>query len=103
MSIPRLSDEQLQQARAAAVAARARRAEAKSRLRAGEVRLSTLVAQAAEDDVIAHIKVVDVLRCLPRVGSKRAAEIMARLEIAPNRRLRGLGHHQSQSLVREFG
>nr|WP_156609789.1 integration host factor, actinobacterial type [Auraticoccus cholistanensis] len=98
-----MSEEQLQQARAAAVAARGRRAEAKSRLRTGDWTLSTLVEQAETDDVLAHIKVVDVLRCLPRVGTKRAAAIMERLDIAPNRRLRGLGHHQTQSLVREFG
>lgn len=103
MSIPHLTEEQLQQARRAALAARTRRAEAKTRLREGRWSFATLVEEAGADDVVAHIKVVDALRCLPRVGHKRAAEIMSRLEIAPNRRLRGLGHHQTQSLLREVG
>jgi len=58
--------------------------------------------EAAEDDVLAHVKVVDLLKALPRVGEKRAAEIMERLDIAPNRRIRGLGRHQIAGLRAEF-
>ena len=36
------------------------------------------------------------------VGAVRAAKVMERLEIAPNRRLRGLGKHQTAALVAEF-
>ncbi len=52
--------------------------------------------------MLAHVKVVDLLKALPRVGEKRAAEIMERLEIAPNRRVRGLGRHQVAGLKAEF-
>ena len=86
MSIPTLSPEQLSAAREAATRARRVRAEFK----------------AAEDDVLAHVKVVDLLKALPRVGEKRAAEIMERLDIAPNRRIRGLGRHQIAGLRAEF-
>lgn len=102
MSIPPLSDEQRQQARHAATEARRRRAEVKQALRAGEQSLAQVLAAAEHDDVIAHTKVVDVLKSLPRVGSVRAAKVMGRLEIAPNRRLRGLGKHQTAGLVSEF-
>ena len=103
MSIPPLSDEQRQQARHAATEARRRRAEVKQALRTGRADPGRRSSTAAEhDDVIAHTKVVDVLKSLPRVGAVRAAKVMERLDIAPNRRLRGLGKHQTAALVAEF-
>ena len=102
MTIPPLSDEQRSQARLAATDARRRRAEVKQALRAGECTLAEVLAQAEQDDVIAHAKVIDVLRALPRVGAVRATRVMERLDIAPNRRLRGLGRHQAAALAAEF-
>ncbi len=102
MTIPPLSDEQRQQARSAATQARRRRAEVKQALRSGERTLAEVLSLAEQDDVIAHTKVIDVLRALPRVGTVRAAKVMERLEIAANRRLRGLGKHQTAALVAEF-
>jgi S13-like H2TH domain len=102
VTIPPLSDEQRQQARNAATQARRRRAEIKQTLRSGERSLAEVLALAEEDDVIAHTKVIDVLKALPRVGAVRAAKVMERLDIAANRRLRGLGKHQTAALVAEF-
>lgn len=102
MSIPTLSPEQLSAAREAATRARRVRAEFKARVRAGDLSLSEALDEAAEDDVLAHVKVVDLLKALPRVGEKRSAEIMERLDIAPNRRIRGLGRHQIAGLRAEF-
>jgi hypothetical protein len=102
VTIPQLTTEQLQAARAAATEARRRRAELKGELRAGKITLSAALDVAAGDDVLAHVKVVDLLKALPRVGEKRAAQVMERLEIAPNRRIRGLGRHQVAGLKAEF-
>jgi S13-like H2TH domain len=102
VTIPPLSDEQRQQARNAATQARRRRAEIKQALRSGERSLAEVLALAEQDDVVAHTKVIDVLKALPRVGSVRAAKVMERLDIAANRRLRGLGKHQTAALVAEF-
>ena len=102
MTIPPLSDEQRQQARSAATQARRRRAEVKQALRSGERTLAEVLSLAEQDDVIAHTKVIDVLRALPRVGTVRAGKVMERLEIAANRRLRGLGKHQTAALIAEF-
>ncbi|MDN5763347.1 MAG: 30S ribosomal protein S13 [Microlunatus sp.] len=102
MTIPPLSDEQRQQARQAATHARRQRAAVKHRLRTGELSLAEVLAIADTDDVIAHAKVVDVLKSLPRVGAVRADRVMKRLDIAANRRLRGLGRHQASALVAEF-
>lgn len=103
MPIPPLSNEQRSQARSAATDARRRRAEVKESLRTGERSLADVLALAESDDVLAHAKVVDVLRALPRVGAVRASAVMERLDIAPNRRLRGLGKHQAAALLTEFG
>lgn len=102
MTIPPLSDEQRQQARNAATEARRRRAEIKQSLRKGQTTLAEVLTVAQNDEVVAHTKVVDVLRSMPRVGTVRAAKVMERLDIAPNRRLRGLGKHQTAALIAEF-
>ncbi len=102
MTIPPLSDEQRQQARLAATEARRRRADIKQALRTGETTLAEVLTLAENDDVVAHTKVIDVLRALPRVGTVRATRVMERLDIAPNRRLRGLGKHQTAALAVEF-
>lgn len=102
MAIPTLSPEQLQAARQAATQARRARAELKEQVRSGSLSLPDALDKAAKDDVLAHVKVVDLLKAMPRVGDKRAAEIMERLEIAANRRVRGLGRHQVAGLKAEF-
>lgn len=102
MVIPSLTPEQLQSARTAATEARRARAELKDKVRTGQMSLAQALDAAAQDDVLAHLKVVDLLKALPRVGDKRAADIMARLDIAPNRRVRGLGRHQLAGLKAEF-
>jgi hypothetical protein len=101
--LPPLNDEQRSQARSAATEARRRRAEIKQSLARGTRTLAEVIALAEADDVVAHTKVADVLRSLPRVGEVRAEKVMRRLEIARNRRLRGLGKHQAAALVAEFG
>ncbi|MDO5286729.1 MAG: integration host factor, actinobacterial type [Actinomycetia bacterium] len=102
VAIPQLSPEQLQSAREAAAKARRARAELKQRVRTRELALGAALDLASGDEVLAHVKVVDLLKCVPRVGEKRAAEVMSRLDIAPNRRIRGLGRHQVAGLKAEF-
>ena len=102
VTIPQLTTEQLEAARAAATEARRKRADLKSKVRSGDLSLGQALETAAGDDVLAHVKVVDLLKALPRVGEKRAGMVMARLDIAPNRRIRGLGRHQVAGLKAEF-
>lgn len=102
MSIPQLTTEQLQAARAAATQARRVRAELKAKVRTGALTLSDALDVAQADDILAHVKVVDLLKSLPRVGEKRATAVMEKLDIASNRRIRGLGRHQVAGLKAEF-
>ncbi len=102
MTIPQLTTEQLEAARAAATSARRARAALKAQVRSGQLSLASALDQAAEDEILAHVKVVDLLKALPRVGEKRAALVMERFDIAANRRIRGLGRHQLAGLKAEF-
>lgn len=103
MAIPQLTTEQLKAARAAATEARRSRAALKERVRSGELTLAQALDVANEDEVLAHVKVIDLLKALPRVGDKRATLVMERYDIAGNRRIRGLGRHQLAGLKAEFG
>lgn len=102
LAIPQLSAEQLQAARAAATDARRARAALKDKVREGELTLGEALKAAADDEVLSRVKVVDLLRAMPRVGVTRSAEIMDSLDIAANRRIRGLGRHQMERLMGMF-
>lgn len=103
MAIPQLSAAQLEAAREAATQARRARAELKEQVKEGAVSFSEALDRAVADDTLSRIKVVDLLRALPRVGVTRATEIMENLQIAPNRRIRGLGRHQIERLGELLG
>ena len=75
MAIPQLSTEQLESARAAATEARRARAQLKDQVKSGALTLSQALDKALEDDVLSRVKVVDLLRALPRVGVTRSQEI----------------------------
>jgi len=102
VAIPKLSEQELQAARKAATQARRTRADFKDRVRKGSLSIGEALRQAPKDDVLAHIKVVDLLKTQRRIGQVRAEEIMSRLSIAPTRRIRGLGKHQIDGIVQEF-
>ena len=99
---PALSPEQRQAALEKAAAARRSRAELKERLKRGGTTLGEVLKQSDSDDVLGKMKVSALLEALPGVGKVRAAQIMERLEIAPSRRLRGLGDRQRKALLTEF-
>lgn len=94
-----LTEDQRKAARAKAAIARAERAEVKEQLRAGTLSVARIVNDDAERESIGRLKVMDLLRCLPGIGEKRALSIMEEIKIAPTRRVRGLGVNQKRALV----
>lgn len=102
MAIPQLSSAQLEAAREAATQARRARANLKEQVKNGELSFTDALHQSVQDDTLSRIKVVDLLRAMPRVGITRATEIMENLQIAQNRRIRGLGRHQVERLTELF-
>lgn len=103
MALPILTPEQRQAALEKAAQARQLRAEVKNRLKNSGASLADVINEARTSDIVAKLKVRDLLQSLPGVGKVRAQEIMDRIGIAESRRLRGLGVNQIQALLREFG
>ena len=102
MALPELTEEQRAAALEKAAAARRARAELKERLKRGGTSLGDVLKQADSDEVLGKMKVSALLEAMPGVGKVRAQQIMERLEIAPSRRLRGLGERQRKALLDEF-
>ena len=102
MALPELTEEQRAAALEKAAAARRARAELKERLKRGGTSLGDVLEQADSDEVLGKMKVSALLEAMPGVGKVRAQQIMERLEIAPSRRLRGLGERQRKALLDEF-
>lgn len=101
MPLPVLTEEQRRQALEKAAEARKARAEIKQRLKNGTLTLQQML-QDQSDETIGKMKVSAVLEALPGVGKVRAKKIMEKLEIAPTRRVRGLGEKQKVALLDEF-
>ncbi len=102
MALPKLTPEQREAALAKAASARRLRAEVKNRLKHSGATLSEVITESKANEVLAKIKVFDLLRAMPGVGAVKAKEIMDRIGIADSRRLRGLGANQIKALLDEF-
>jgi transposase len=102
VALPQLTEEQRAAALQKAAEARKVRAELKDRLKRGGVTLTEVLKQADTDEVLGKMKVSALLESMPGVGKVRAAQIMEQLEIAPSRRLKGLGDRQRKNLLAHF-
>ena len=103
MALPQLTEEQRAAALQKAAEARKVRAELKDGLKRGGVTLNEVLKQADTDEVLGKMKVSALLESMPGYGKVKAAQAMERLEIAPSRRLKGLGERQRKALLTEFG
>jgi transposase len=103
VALPQLTPEQRTAALEKAAAARRVRAELKERLKKGQTSIKQVLADAEKDEALAKLKVSALLESLPGVGKVRAAQLMEQFEIAPSRRIRGLGERQRKALLDEFG
>jgi guanylate kinase len=99
---PQLSEEE--RARALEVAKRSRqeRAQIKNEIHKGTISFSQFLTMADSNQVLAKMRVVELLESLPGYGKIRAQALMERFEISPTRRVQGLGRHQRSSLLKEF-
>jgi len=102
VALPILTPEQRRAALEKAAAARQLRADVKTRLKSSSATLSEVIEEAKVNEVIAKLRVIDLLQSMPGVGKVRAQEIMQRIGIADSRRLRGLGTKQITALRAEF-
>lgn len=102
MALPQLTPEQRQAALDKAAASRRERAEVKNRLKNSGASILEVIDEARDNEVIAKMRVADLLQSMPGVGKVRAHQLMKRLGIAESRRVRGLGAKQVAALEREF-
>lgn len=103
MALPKLTPEQRAAALEKAAAARAERAEVKKSLKYQGATISEVVARAKDNEAIAKLRVTEMLESLPGIGKVKARQIMADVGIAESRRVGGLGPHQIDKLVEQFG
>lgn len=101
MTPPPLTPQERADALLKAADARRARAQVRAGLKAGTITLTDVIANAADNDVIAKMKVFSLLTAFPGVGKARAEQIMTRLGIAASRRIRGLGANQKAGLIGE--
>ncbi|MGH9189081.1 MAG: integration host factor, actinobacterial type [Acidimicrobiales bacterium] len=99
---PALSPEARQAALEKAAAARRQRAELKDKLKMGSLSLKELIDASKLDEVVAKMKVLNVLESLPGVGKVRARRLMEEVGISDARRVRGLGAQQREALLKLF-
>ena len=98
MAPPKLTQEQRAAALAKAGEARRVRAEIKELLKMGSITFEELLERAETDPIVAGMKVASVLPSLPGMGKVKAKRMMDAQGIADNRRIRGLGGRQRESL-----
>lgn len=101
MALPDLTPQQREAALEKAAAVRKLRQDLKNDLKNGTTSLET--ALESDQPYIRKTRVVDLLKALPKIGPLKAERIMADLDIAPNRRVGGLGARQKQALASRFG
>lgn len=100
--LPQLTDEQRQAALAKAAEARKARAAFTERIRKGELTLAQVFDQAASDPdgcPAAKMKVTQVLKALPGVGTQTVTRLVEEIGISATRRVRGLGEQQKRLLL----
>lgn len=102
MAAPEMTAEQRAAALARAAEARRVRAEIKQLLKTGSLSLSDVLARADEDDLVAGIKVASLIVSMPHMGKVKAKRLMEEHGIAENRRIRGLGSRQRETLLELF-
>lgn len=101
MNPPPLTSEQRKKALAKAAAVRQGRAEIKADLSDRRLTMAELLDRT-DDPLVGGMKVSMALSALPGFGKKRTGQLMERVGILENRRLRGLGKRQREALINEL-
>ncbi len=102
MPLPKMTDEQRAAALERAGEARRVRAELKQLLKTGSLNMVDVFERAAEDDLVAGIKVSALVVSMPHMGKVKAKRLLEDLGIAENRRLRALTPRQKTALLESF-
>ncbi len=99
---PQLTPEERARALAKAKESRQIRAAVKARVKSGELSITDVVTMSKDDEVIAKMRVLELVESMSGVGKIRGKSMLERLGISLTRRIQGLGRHQLESLENEF-
>ena len=99
---PKLTPAERANALAKAKASRQERSEVKSRIKSGELSISEVISLAEGNEVIAKMRVLEMVESKSGVGKIRGKALLEKLEISSTRRIQGLGRYQRAALLREF-
>jgi transposase len=100
MALPTLTPEQRTAALAKATEARRARSMLLEELKQGRTTLKEVLARADDgDELVRKTKVAKIVKALPGIGTVKAQQLLAELNIAEGRRIAGLGANQRTALI----
>jgi guanylate kinase len=99
---PQLTPAERANALAKAKASRQERSAVKARIKSGELSISEVISLADGNDVIAKMRVLEMVESKSGVGKIRGIALLEKLGISGTRRIQGLGRYQRAALLKEF-
>ncbi|WP_137726395.1 integration host factor, actinobacterial type [Prescottella subtropica] len=102
MALPVLTPEQRAESLAKASRLRKERADLKAQIKAGGITITDVFERAETDDVVGKMRVIHLIESMPGRGRQGAITLMEKLQIADNKKVRGLGHRQRELLLTEL-
>jgi hypothetical protein len=103
MNIPHISEEKRDESLKKARYYKSRRAEIKRSLKKGLVNFSTFFAEGnAYIDLIANMKLIDMVKSLPGIGDIKAQKILKSLGISRRKTINGLSKKQNINFKKYF-
>jgi guanylate kinase len=99
---PQLTPAERANALAKAKASRQERSAVKARIKSGELSIAEVISLAEGNEVIAKMRVLEMVESKSGVGKIRGKALLEKLEISSTRRIQGLGRHQRAALLKEF-
>ncbi|CAN2199831.1 Gmk Guanylate kinase [Candidatus Nanopelagicaceae bacterium] len=99
---PALTPEARSAALEKAKVSRKRRAEVKEQVKNGELSIAEVLDLAKSDEIVAKMRVLELLESKSGVGKVRGAALLDKLKISRTRRIQGLGRLQIEEILKEF-
>ena len=99
---PTLTPEERSAALEKAKMSRKRRSQIKEQVKSGELTIAQVLDIAKSDEVVAKMRVLELLESKAGVGKIRGASLLDKLKISRTRRIQGLGRLQIEEILKEF-
>ncbi|CAB4334025.1 MAG: guanylate kinase [Actinobacteria bacterium] len=99
---PTLTPDERSAALEKAKLSRKRRSQIKEQVKSGELTIAQVLDIAKSDDVVAKMRVLELLESKAGVGKIRGAGLLDKLKISRTRRIQGLGRLQIEEILKEF-